>query len=313
MWFPPILAACDSETSLAVQVAPVTQALQLPAEPATVDVLWMLDSSCSMGIYARETLPDQHEALGRWLSETEEDYRFGLLLTHGLLDLEQPTLTALVTPEDPDPEAALERGLLQMTSDGTPTLMRIAWRYLDSPRASELRRPGARLAVVLVSDRDEQGLSGREFASLMMAEVGQDPELLSVSAVVPGNLAACPPQHDSRAAPELVQAARLTGGPVEDLCGDAPAQAVQSVLNRAVGLPDRFLLSETPRTGSVRVTVSGRPVPCPGRWTVGPVAGEAGTWLVFEPHAAPPRGADVEVTYTPGASPWPERVCDPSW
>jgi hypothetical protein len=156
-------------------------------------------------------------------------------------------------------------------------------------------RPEAGLAVVVVSDEDDQStLTVAQYVDFLRGlKAGGQPVVISA---ITGGLAGCGDPSDPAAdsaypAPRYAQAVQATGGIGASLCDPdwgATLRSLGAAVFRAQG---RFALNGHPRAGSVTVTVNGVATPAGWRYDA------ASNTVLFDQDHLPAQGDQVVVSY----------------
>jgi hypothetical protein len=156
-------------------------------------------------------------------------------------------------------------------------------------------RSGARLAVVFLSDEEDTSPRPVSFyASFFKGLKGNDPSLVSISAIIAtAPLGSCPTASSVGSRYEALAVA--TGGVVQPICTQDWASALAQLSTAAFGPRQAFPLSGTPADPSgITVKINGQPVT--GGWRYD----GSSRSVVFDLVAAPSSGDLVEVTYPLG-------------
>jgi hypothetical protein len=196
----------------------------------------------------------------------------------------------VLTAESADPVAVVREAVRAPTSPWSTRLLDLADLALGRASAggcnAGLFQPSAPLHVVVVSQQKSASLVEPAVWLELMSSALERPDLLTVSAVVD------PHGHCGELSPDYLDAARLSGGLVADLCDQGWFYGFLDVLRwRAAVLQHRFPLSTTAMPGTVEVEVNGEP------WLDGWSLEQSGQEITFE--QVPPAGAELRVRYAP--------------
>jgi len=156
-------------------------------------------------------------------------------------------------------------------------------------------RADAKLAVVFVSDEDDSsGNTVPFYESFFKGLKGNDPSLLSLSAIVgPVDLLTCPTASNSGT--RYLTLAQDTGGAVDSICTADWAASLEKLGRNAFGPQRSFPLSQVPLDpAALSVQVNG--VPVAGGWTYDAALQS----VVFSPDSVPVAGAIIEISYPLG-------------
>lgn len=198
---------------------------------------------------------------------------------------------------------------------------------LSSPLNADFHRPGAFLAVIILSDEDDFSDSSRPEASWMNGGTADhdysNVSLLRVSDVVsqldtfthsaPTNRQynvsaiavtdeACRSQHVKDSGSTIIgqryiELANATSGIVGSICDQSYATSLKYIQQHLVELASQFQLGRVPNESSIKVTVNGIPVakdPANG-WTYNSTANT----IVFHGTAVPSPSASISITFDP--------------
>ena len=259
-----------------------------------VDVLWVVDNSCSMAEEQANLAANAATFLGL-LDDDGLDYQIGVVTT------DDPTLQGavpIVTPSTPDAADAFAAAV-QLGTNGAWTEQPLLQGYdaLTAPMTDPgwpnegMLRAGAGLAVVLVTDEEDQsGGAAVDWAAQFQA-LQPDPSLVAISGIY-GLAAGCSsPDGIADPSPRIEEVVALTGGVEVSICDQDWSPVLANAPSLVSGPGLRFPLSESPMPETIAVTVDTTPV------TQGWSFDEVDVSVVFEADAAPAEGADVAITY----------------
>lgn len=252
---------------------------------AAVDILFLVDTSCSMGADSVELTQEFNHFITA-VDEVTEGWRLGVVNTfdgcfnQGMLSADVPYFEDLFTTAVTtfDVHALQEKLLL------------LADVALDNTAAGLCNegflRPGGLLHIIVVSDEADQSPGyWLDWVEGYRAAVGAD-ELVKVSGIVNvynvcgvGNGAA-----------GYLEAIAETGGVTLDICDPGWGDEVDQLAAASLSALTHYPLSQSPHEPSLVVTVDGLPVA--SGWTYDPVANE----VVFE-EVVFDGGEEVVVTY----------------
>ena len=291
------------------------------AAASAVDVLFVIDNSLSMAQEQANVVANADRFLGR-LTQVGADYRVGVVST----DMAHPACARptrqrpfdapvgacgfladagradwrVIDPADqPSPAGAFAQVLqLGLGGSAVEAGLSAAERALSplalSGHNAGLRRPGAHLAVIFVSDEEDQSPGRPEAYVPALRQATAAPDEASVSAILTTG-ARCGLETGSRYRAVVDE----VGGIVRSICAGDWSAVMSDLALRAAGLRRRFRLAGDPEPGSLEVRVDGRSVPS---------GASAGRGFDFDPEAravvfgadeVPPEGARIEVRYRP--------------
>ncbi len=287
-----------------------------------VDILWVVDDSCSMG-EEQESLAGGFVSFVSEMEASGTDFQIGLITTsfqssnpeRGHLLGEPSVLSgqddfitlfqerALVGIGGSDKEKGLEAAVYSLS----PTMT------LPGGPNEGFLRSSAHLLLVFVSDEEDcsdyGALEGQpaedcyterellvpvvELVSDLQALKGHDSNLkVQVGAIVGLDDGACQDAYPGR---RYQEAAALTGGLVGDICSRDWSNLLTDLGLNASGIQMSFQTEYLPREGTVEVFVDDRKIKENGTngWTF-----DYTTWfLTFHGDAIPQRGAQIRAEY----------------
>ncbi|MEZ4321431.1 MAG: hypothetical protein R3F61_28425 [Myxococcota bacterium] len=311
-----VLAGCKQENAFYEQTGSDTW---LQAENDQVDILFVVDDSCSMED-EQATLAAGFQSFAEQLESSQTRFHLGVISTSfDYTDPERGKLLGdplFLTEEDDYVTEFSSRAQVGIAGLDQEKGLEAASYALGPVANLDLNggfvRRDARLLVVFVSDEEDcsdggalAGLDGEECYNqrdqlVPVAEYVEDFRGLKDSlddvqatAIIGVTGAACQNVYPST---RYKQVAELTGGSVNNICeGDWSAMLTDLGLN-ATGVLDRFQLSNAAKPETLEVFVDDVPVSESNRngWTYDP-----DTWyLTFADLAIPPRGSVVVANYT---------------
>lgn len=264
----------------------------------SVDVLWVVDSSCSMA-QEQEALAGNFGSFLDVVDELALDYQVGVITT----DLEDGGIlegpTRWVTPDTPDAEGVFaDNVLVGQTGSGLEQGFDAALEALtgdpmdpEGPNVGFLR-PDAGLRIVFVSDEDDQSFGyadASEYVALLQA-TKTNPDHVVLSDITGGASGCYANSANADAAPRYLEATALTGGLSTTICNPGWIDTLESLGWLSDARSDTFALSEPALPDSVSVTVDGDAV-------AGWVYDADLQAVVFDYEAVPSEGAAVAVEY----------------
>lgn len=313
-----LLAACNVENDFS---SPNQTDYFYQAENNEVDILWVVDNSCSM-TEEQQTLANGFTTFILAMEDSGTDFQIGVITTDtdtaaaGELIGSPPFLTidddyrakfrarAKVGIQGSDKEKGLHAAALATTS--------------ISDNNAGFIRDDASLMVIVVTDeedcsdfgaldgadpaacyrKDDQLAPVTDFVDAMnAAKHGQD--MVQISGIIgsKGCELAWPGYR-------YVDAARLTAGVIGDICDDDWSEMLTDLGANAAGIRRRFQLSKAVSDGTLEVFVDEEPVneSSISGWTYDPE-----TWyLTFHNQAIPERSAEIRATYGVGPGTLPQ-------
>jgi hypothetical protein len=211
-------------------------------------------------------------------------------------------------------EATLQslRSVLRRNSDGSP-----AYGGETHTVLNQFRRPDAFLAVITVTDEEDQSLKQDSFSVYENAEeyvqdfLGfldgytgvTDPgdRRYSVSGIILEDLQTCPYDlHEQVSEGHYYMAvAEATRGVTGNICSPDFYKDLQDIADKVITLATRFQIGSQPALSSIKVLVDGELIPKGDEngWTY--VAENGNHYIEFNGSAVPSENAVIAVDYTP--------------
>lgn len=269
-------------------------------QPTPADVLFVVDNSCSM----MEEQASLGANLGAFLSFAQGqgvDYQIAVTTTDVESTGEEGRFvgsTRIITPTTPNAAQVFQSnvnvGIYGATAEQglEAAYMALSPGLLNGHNAGFLR-PHAALAVVFVSDEEDQSTRALSFYQSFFGGVKPDGNF-TVSAIVGTTNPECnSPNGLGDYAPRYINVASGAGGVVESICSSNWGQSLANIGIASFGLRRSFSLSSQPVPSTVAVRVDGVLAPA-GIWSY-----QAATNAVaFTGGNVPPAYATVEVTYS---------------
>ena len=284
---------------------------QLFVQPdvGAVDVLWVVDNSCSMSDIVAH-LGDRFDSFLTSFTSLDIDYQIAVVSTDmdqaGHQGLFQGT-DKIITASDPDPRGAFRQATdLGSSGSGAEKGMDAAYAAMTSPLIDNenagLIREDAVFAVVVISDEDDSSdISDSRFISWLDG-FKPDPAHTSMSAVVgdSGGFFGCTssgfPPVTAQPGTRYINAQKATGGTFQSICDDDFDQVLSYLAYGTSGLLFEFPLDREPRSLSgIKVEVDG--VEVPRNFTRGWYYDSASNSVRFARTAVPGPNSVIVITY----------------
>ncbi|MCP4807325.1 MAG: choice-of-anchor D domain-containing protein [Proteobacteria bacterium] len=272
---------------------------------SNVDVLWIVDNSCSMS----GALAAVNSNFGTFMGEFVDlglDYHIAVVTT----DLDDPTqsgkfMGSVITNATSDPEGEFGSQVDQgADGSGQEQGFGAGEAALSEPLISGTNagflRDDASLATIIVTDEDDDtpGLNSTGFSSWYNG-LKTDPEMATFSAISGPAASACFDFNngvDASPAPEYVNATDLTGGIHESICADEWDKALQHLSLTAAGMEYEFCLAQEPSNiGQMTVTIDATEVEYD--YTDGWIYDVGSNCIIFSGEAIPGPGAMIIASY----------------
>lgn len=279
-----------------------------------VDILWIVDTTGSMAT-EREVLADNFDRFIEVLLRSRSRFQIGVTSTDMSSDGERGALRGrirIIDNDTPNPKEIFRENTtfppsrkrwMQALKAMETALTDPDLFSPDRPNHGFLR-PGAALAVIVVSDGDDESFGGTAYyARLLRSVKGRGYENLISFSVIAGTLPdGCyrPGEesfYGSKADPpiRLVDVARRTGGVVASICDSSFENSLMRIAEALNTLKRVFPLSLQPDPGTITVSVDGRQI------ARHPVAGweyrEEINSIAFSGDYVPPPGSQLRIFY----------------
>lgn len=263
-----------------------------------VDVLWIIDNSCSMAS-EQEALGDNFGSFLEIVDSLELDYQVGVVSTDADDDGLLQGSPAVVTPATADREAVFADNVaLGQLGSGTEQGLDMALAALVEHAApggpnDGFVRPGAGLRLIFVSDEDDYSwdlASPQDYVDAFTA-LKPNPANVIASDITGGELGCVAPGANADPALRYLEVTQATGGLSTTICAPGWIDTLTQLAWLADSYADSFQLSAPAVPATVVVTVGGVPT------TTGWSFDAALNAVIFEPDSVPPNGALVEVDY----------------
>lgn len=284
--------------------------LHIQPEPNAVDVLWVIDNSGSMRTEL-QALAGSFQTFISSFVNLRLDYQIGIITTDMDRSGHQGQLVGpVITDNTPNPTVAFsDQTTLGADGSGTERGMDATMAALSSPLIEGANvgflRPDANLAVVVVSDEDDDSDVEPDAFVTWLQELKPDANMVSFSGMVgpdggsrviatPACTSTTGPNADH--APIYHDAIESSEGVWGDLCDLQINPFLTFLSYAAAGLRFDFELSYTPSSiGSIAVTIDNVELSYgqPHGWTYDPLTNR----VTLHGDAIPGPGAGIRVTY----------------
>ena len=308
------LASCSDQSFTSFDIVDVFR--QNP--PDKVDVLLVIDDSCSMQPY-QSALGRNFDQFISWFIEADVDYQIGVVTT----DMDATNVNRgkisepFITASTENASVAFSQMVNVGTSgSGYETGLEAArFALQDQVRNEGFLREEASLSVILVSDEEDASPDGvNDYINAFYDIKGaRNRNVFNASALVAIDVASCPGDPSigvSTTGTRYVDVAKQTGGVVADMCiavnDDAAfGDIVFDLSLTSTRLRNTYFLSEVPALETLRVSIEDERIPCDsGRWEFGFVMDEAlreeRPAILFDVADMPPVGSQIAVRYYAG-------------
>lgn len=299
---------------------------QVPAEE--VDILMVIDNSCSMGPYQLALAANFNQFITYFI-DANVDYQIGVTTT----TLEVPPYNSnypsctqakldeipdaghlvdgqIIDNETPNAEALFQDSVTVGTCGSGFEMGLEAARIALSPALLSganlgFVRPDASLSIIFVSDEQDGSPDPvNEYINTFYGVKGQrERDVFNASALTVTDTTGCPNQAGSTLGTRYVDVAEQTHGVVGNLCAQDFSQIVTDLSLNASRLRDTFFLSQEPNPLTIQVSVEDEVWSCEeGEFTFQRVvdAGVDKPAIVFDRTAMPQPGQQIAVRYDQG-------------
>lgn len=276
-------------------------------QPSPADVLFVVDNSYSM----MEEQTNLGQNLGAFLSFAQGqgvNYQIGITTTD---TRPSPTgqagelqgFTKIITPATPNKEQVFQSNV-NVGINGAIDEMGLEAAYLAlspsnlaGPNAGFLR-PGAILAIVIVSDEEDQsvdpnsgGYRPLSFYQNFFSSLKPNGSVIVSSIVGTTNPDCNSPDGIAYYGPRYITMAQNSGGVVASICSPSWGQNLANIGVRSFGLKKTFELTSQPVPATIAVTLDGNPTGA-GAWTYDAVTNTINFAV------EPPAYTQIEITYS---------------
>lgn len=263
-----LLAACGDwslfkRSEEATDPVVVEESFQQAPLPA-VDVLWVIDNSCSMS-EEQSALTSAFTAFVEGLDAYDLAWQTGVIATESSGDLVgilrgNPWI---VHPDLDDPVAAFaDAAALGTTATGSEAGLDAAWLALNAPLIDEanigFRRDDAALHIVIVSDGEDQSgaVLGEDPVGAMVDFLATEAERTGRTAALSAIIGLPPDGCDTAIASErYAEAATLSGGETGSICEADLSVVIEAISQASMDWQTRFPLQAPPAAGTVAVWI----------------------------------------------------------
>lgn len=267
-------------------------------DPASdVDILLVVDNSCSMGPY-QDKLSTNFEQFISYFTDANIGYQIGVVTTD-VMNLDAGVLRGqVVTPDTPD-GAAIFQDLVQVGVDGAGTEMGLESAYLalSGSKNPGFLRDEASLSVIFVSDEEDASpLPVFEYIRAFEDIKGaRERDIFNASSLIVTDETDCTGLGSTQG-DRYIDIAGQTNGVVGNICANDFADIVTELSLNASRLQDTFYLSSEPDVVTLEVSIDETAVPCEdGDWTFTHLDDEP--VVIFARSALPPPNAQIAIRY----------------
>lgn len=234
---------------------------------AAVDVLWVVDNSCSMSDEQVRLTENFPQFMG-WFLGSNLDYHIGVVSTDVSSITQSGRLQPggegyrYIEPSTPEPiDTFGQMALLGTGGDANERGRDAVFAALDpSTGLHEAENVGfyredASLAVVVISDEDDYSSRPLDAFVEWFLALKPDPAMLSFSSIVGPEVISSDCPGATEEGTDYLEATRAIGGVEWSICTDDWAPALDQLGMEAAGLRREFFLTDLPVVSSIRVWV----------------------------------------------------------
>lgn len=285
-----------------------------------VDILFVIDNSCSMASY-QQNLANNFDSFLSSLQKTEIDYQIGVTTTTIEETNQDPDcaeeerllggelVDGLIIGADTENVQQIFRDLVQVGTCGSHIEMGLAaaQTILSKPSLG-LQRDNAFFSVIFVSDeQDFSPLSVNQYLHQMQIHQ-RERNWFQASSVVVTDTSSCDvePNSEITVGTRYIDIAERTNGVVANICDADFSEMMENISFHATRRQDRFFLAELPDVTSLRLEIStGEETTahaCDSAdfpWRYQEIESDNGlvASILFEREKLPPKGAMIELYY----------------
>ncbi len=299
--------------------------------PSEVDILMVVDNSCSMDPY-QEKLAENFQEFISFFIDANVDYQIGVVTTtvaeavpvpeNGCSQSDVDAIPAgghlvggaFITEDTPDAEEKFSDYVnLGICGSGYEMGLESAYRAVTDPDAladnGKFLRDDASLSIIFVANEEDYSPLGvNDYINTFRDVKGQrSRDVFNASALVVQNLDDCTQREINAGASEgsrYLDVAKQTNGIRASICDDDFESIVTDLSLNTSRLNDTFYLSSLPAVGSLTVTVDETDMPCEdGGWSYTLTTNEADEpvgAVTFDRDAIPAPGSQVTIRYNEG-------------
>ena len=288
--------------------------------PEEVDILLVVDNSCSMGPY-QEQLGSNFERFVEYFIGANVNYHIGVVTT----DIEDSSQSGriqgqIIDSESSNPGQAFTNIVnVGTTGSGWELGLEAAYNALSEPLRSGANagflRDDASLSIIFVSDEEDSSpMPVNDYINTFLNIKGaRQRDIFNASALAVTDLGDCDPllTQGSTIGTRYIDVARQTNGIIGNLCDEDFAGIVTELSLNTSRLRNVYYLKDLPDPTSLEVHVSADgsntdPIPCDaGIWSYqlveDEVDGSTQPAIVFPVEHLPEPGSKISVRYFTGA------------
>jgi len=241
-------------------------------DPASaVDILMIVDDSCSMGPYQNELSTNFAEFISFFV-DANIDYHIGVVTTDVYASTGGRIIDGTVITNDTPDGEEIFKGLVRVGTEGSGTEMGLEAAYLalTEPRISTSNagflREDASLSLIFVSDEEDSSpLPTYEYVRTFMDIKGaRERDIFNASALVVTDVDDCGFGNSSGSTEgdRYIDVAGMSAGVIGNICAESFSDIVTDLSLNASRLRDTFYLANEPTADTIEVSVDGVLLDC---------------------------------------------------
>lgn len=271
-------------------------------ESKRVDVLFVIDNSCSMW-QEQKALTDNFGSFMQWATKLKADYQIGVITTDvdskeaGCLRGKNP----IITPQTKDPIGTFWDNVIVGTGGSSNEKgLEAAYQAFSKKRMDECNkgflRKDASLSLIWISDEGDQSENPVYFYTDFFRDLKKPPFSVQGSAVVGSEKESCTSEFgDAQKAPRYHQIVEELRGVIASICDSNWAETLSLLGYTNFGYSPEYPLTKKPVESTIVVRVNNRVIPRNKK--TGWFYKEWNNSIRFTKDATPPIPATINVQY----------------
>ncbi len=288
-------AGSAAATQVGVTLPPVTAADEfLQQGNRTVDILWIVDSSCSMAA-EQEALGDNFASFLGVVDQLNLDYRIGVITAdlgdQGALHGAPAYVTSTTTNAE---QVFAANVIVGQTGSGAEQGFDSVRRALINGAAGDFLRATAQLRLISVSDEDDQSVALASVPDYIteLQSLKSNPSHVIHSDISGGASGCASPHANADPAPRYLEATNLTGGISTSICEAGWVQTLTDLAWLSDSYADTFALSQPAIASSITVLIDGAGLATGWSWD------SALNAVIFDADTVPQDGSLIRFEYS---------------
>jgi len=281
--------------------------------PQEVDILLVVDNSCSMQPYQQKLSTNFSEFI-TFFDDANILWHIGVTTTDIQADSAGQLANAFITWEDDDAQGRFEDAVnVGIGGYYHEAGLHAGWMALENPNNAAFLRPDASLSLIFVSDEEDASpWPVHEYTNRFFdLKGGTSRDVVNASSLVVTDLSTC--ENQSRSGDRYMEIARQTNGVLGNICDDSFADTVTELSLNASRLMDTFELSGMPDPATIEVSVEDTLLNCAdGDFIYDMIPNDEGEEvpaIVFDIESLPQPSEQIAIRYYDGDGN-PETFCE---